>query len=303
MTWTTSDIGDLTGSTAVVTGPSRGGIGYDTALQLARAGARVVLAGRSPDRLDAAAAGIRAESPDARLEQVIVDLGSFASVRHGAGEIAALGPIEVLINNAGIMATSYGRTDDGLEQQLGTNHFGPFLLTGLLLPALVASGSGRVVTVASLGHRLARTAPLGDPRRKAGYHRWPAYFGSKLANLLFTYELDRRLRAAGLPVSALAAHPGFVASHLISNGNSFGPLSRIATVAYPLVSQGPGEGAWPTLMAATADLPGGTYVGPSGLAELQGPPRVVRSTSLSHDVDAQRRLWEISERTTGISYP
>jgi len=303
MTWTTSDMGKLDDITAVVTGPSRGGIGYDTALELARAGARVVLAGRSTGKLDAAAAGIRAEVAGARLERVILDLSSFASVRSAAAEITALGPIDRLINNAGIMATPYGRTVDGLEQQLGTNHFGPFLLTGLLLPSLVASGSGRVVTVASVGHKLARTAPLGDPKSEDGYHRWPTYFRSKLANLLFTYELDRRLRAAGLSVTALAAHPGFVASHLINNGNSFGPLSRIASVAYPLVSQGPAEGALPSLMAATADLPGGTYVGPSGLAEMQGAPHVVASTRLSHDTDAQRRLWEISERTTGISYP
>lgn len=301
--WTTADMGSLEAMTAVVTGPSRGGIGYDTALELARAGARVVLAGRSEQKLAAAAAGIRAEVPSAQLEQVILDLSSFASVRSAAAEITALGPIHRLINNAGIMATPYGRSEDGLEQQFATNHFGPFLLTGLLLPALVASGDGRVVTVASIAHKLATTAPLGDPRAEGSYWRWPTYSHTKLANLLFTYELDRRLRAASLPVSALAAHPGFVASRLIHNGSSFGPLSRIASAVYPIVSQGPAEGAWPSLMAATADLPGGTYVGPSGLAETQGPPQVVHSTRLSHDEAAQRRLWEISEQTTGITYP
>ncbi|MCA1981756.1 oxidoreductase [Nocardioides nematodiphilus] len=307
MTWTTADMGDLDGMTVVVTGPSVGGIGYDTALELARHGARVVLAGRSVAKLDEAEAEIRRVVPRADLVQVVLDLSELASVRRAASEIAALGPLHRLINNAGIMATSHGRTVDGLEQQLATNHFGPFLLTGLLLPSLLEAGTSpygaRVVTVASVGHKLAPKAPLADPRVEGRYLRWPTYFQTKLANLLFTYELDRRLRGAALPVRALAAHPGAVNSRLISNGTSFGPLSRIADAAYPLVSQRPAQGAWPSLMAATADLPGGTYVGPSGIGEMQGPPRVVGSTKLSHDQIAQRRLWEISEQTTGISYP
>jgi len=307
MTWTTADMGDLDGVTAVVTGPSLGGIGYDTALELARHGARVVLAGRSAAKLDEAAAAIRREVPRAVLAPVVLDLSELASVRRAAAEISALGPIHRLVNNAGIMATPYARTVDGLEQQLATNHFGPFLLTGLLLPALIEAGrtssGGRVVTVASVAHKAALKAPLSDPHTEGRYLRWPTYAQTKLANLLFTYELDRRLRAAELPVRALAAHPGAVNSRLISNGSSFGPLSRIADAAYPLVSQRPAQGAWPSLMAATADLPGGTYVGPSGLAEMQGPPRVVASTRLSHDQIAQRRLWDISEKTTGISYP
>lgn len=307
MTWTTSDMGDLGGMTAVVTGPSRGGIGYDTALELARHGARVVLAGRSQGKLDEAAAGIRGAVPEAALEQVILDLSDLSSVRAAAAAIAELGPVDRLINNAGVMATPYGRTSDGLEQQLATNHFGPFLLTGLLLPSLVASGAAfggaRVVTVSSVGHRMATSAPVGDPLVQGRYHRWPTYFRTKLANLLFTYELDSRLRTAGLAVSALAAHPGLVSSRLISNGGSFGPLSRIADVAYPVISQKPAQGAWPSLMAATADLPGGTYVGPSGPAETRGAPEVVGSSRRSHDAEAQRRLWEVSERTTGITYP
>jgi NAD(P)-dependent dehydrogenase (short-subunit alcohol dehydrogenase family) len=307
MTWTSADIGDLDGMTAVVTGPSRGGIGYETALELARHGARVVLAGRSRDKLDEAATAVRDEVPEACLEQVILDLSDLASVRSAAMEIAELGPVNRLINNAGIMATPYRRTRDGLEQQMATNHFGPFLLTGLLLASLVASGTAfggaRVVTVSSLGHRMARRAPLGDPRAGGRYLRWPAYAETKLANLLFTYELDLRLRSTGLAVSALAAHPGFVSSRLISNGASFGQLSRIADAAYPIISQRPAQGAWPSLMAATADLPGGTYVGPSGIGELQGAPRVVRSSRLSHDATAQRQLWELSEQTTGITYP
>jgi len=303
MTWTSADIGDLSGRTAAVTGPSLGGIGYDTALELGRRGARVLLVGRSQAKLDDAARAIRAEVPAARLEEVVLDLSDLTSVRAGAARIAELGPLDLLINNAGVMATAYQRTADGLELQLATNHFGPFLLTGLLLPSLAASGDGRVVTVSSLGHRLAPSAPVGDPYEKGRYLRWPTYFQTKLANLLFTYELDRRLAAAGLPAKALAAHPGFVSSHLISNGSSFGPLSRILDAAYPLVSQRPAQGAWPSLMAATADLPGSTYVGPSGPAEMQGAPKVVQARKLARDRDAQRRLWEISEQVTGISYP
>jgi len=307
MTWTTEQIGDLGGSTAVVTGPSVGGIGYDTALELARHGARVVLAGRSRAKLADAEAAIRREVPRAELVPVLLDLGDLSAVRRAGAEIAALGPLHLLVNNAGIMATSYGRTVDGLEQQLATNHFGPFLLTGLLLPSLMAAGESaagaRVVTVSSIGHKLAPRAPLGDPLATGRYLRWPTYFQSKLANLLFTYELDRRLRDAALPVRALAAHPGLVSSRLISNGGSFGPLSRIADAAYPVISQRPTQGAWPSLMAATADLAGGTYVGPSGVGETQGAPHVVRSSRLSHDRIAQRRLWEISEQTTQIAYP
>ena len=305
--WTTADIGDLHGMTAVVTGPSVGGIGWETALELVRHGARVVLAGRSPRKLDEAEAQLRRTVPQAQLERVVLDLSELDSVRRAADQIAALGPVHRLINNAGIMATSYARTADGLEQQLATNHFGPFLLTGLLLPSLTAAGGSehgaRVVAVASIAHKMAPKAPLGDPRAEGRYLRWPTYAQTKLANLLFTYELDRRLRASGSPVLALAAHPGAVSSRLISNGSSFGPLSRIADAAYPIISQRPAQGALPSLMAATADLPGGTYVGPSGFAETQGPPRVVQSTRLSHDREAQRRLREISEETTGITYP
>jgi NAD(P)-dependent dehydrogenase (short-subunit alcohol dehydrogenase family) len=301
--WSTADIPDLTGRRALVTGVTSG-LGEAIALELARAGAEVVLAARSATKLDATEADLRRQLPDPRLRRLLVDLADLGSVRRAAAEVVADGPLHLLVNNAGVMATPYQRTGDGFELQLATNFLGPFALTGLLLPALVASGDGRVVNTGSQAHRVARRAPLEDPRVGHGrYSRWHAYAQSKLANLMATFELDRRLRAAGLPVNALAAHPGFVSSRLVSNGNSFGPLSRIADVAYPIISQRPGPGAWPSLMAATADLPGGTYVGPSGPGELQGAPQVVTSSRLSHDAGAQQRLWEVSERTTGISYP
>ena len=213
----------------------------------------------------------------------------------------------MLVNNAGVMAPPYSRTVDGLELQMATNHFGPFLLTGLLLPELVASSAGRVVTVSSQMHRTARRAPLGDPRtQERRYSKWPVYGETKLANLLFTYELDRRLREAELPVKALAAHPGFAGTHLAANGRfgrASGGVASILDAAIKVIAQPAHMGALPTLMAATADLPGSTYCGPSGFREYGGLPVVVGSSKLSRDEQAQRELWELSEQTTGVNYP
>lgn len=304
--WSPADIPDLTGRTAVVTGPTLGGLGYVTALELARRGARVALAGRSPEKVDAAASAIADEVPGAELDRLVVDLSDLSSVRAAGEDAQRLGPIHLLVNNAGIMAPPFRRTVDGLESQMATNHFGPFLLTGLLLEQLAASGDARVVTLSSVAHRLARSAPLGDPRVRRRYSRWRVYGQSKLANLLFTFELDRRMRRAGLPVAALAAHPGFAGTHLVVNGQlgaSGGRVSSILDAAVRLVSQPAYAGAWPTLMAATADLPGGTYVGPGGRGETSGPPRIVGTTPLARDEVAQRRLWETSEETVGLRWP
>jgi len=304
--WTTDDMGDLTGRTAVVTGPTLGGLGFHTALELARHGARVALAGRAPARLDVAADAITAEVPDAAVDTLVVDLSDLASVRAAGQAAGELGPIHVLVNNAGIMASPFRRTVDGLESQMATNHFGPFLLTGLLLDQLVGSGDGRVVTLSSQMHRLARSAPLGDPRARRRYTRWMVYSQTKLANLLFTFELDRRLRRAGLPVKALAAHPGLAGTHLVVNGQMRGIEARGAAIldaAVKAVSQSAAAGAWPSLMAATADLPGGTYVGPGGPGQASGRPRIVGTAPLARDEMAQRRLWETSEETVGLSWP
>lgn len=305
--WRPSEMPDQSGRTIVVTGPTVGGIGHHTALELARRGARLVLAGRTERRLDEAEASIRHAAPHAGLEKVVLDLADLSSVRRAAARIAAVGAIDVLVNNAGVMGTSHQRTVDGLELQMATNHFGPFLLTGLLLPQLVASNDGRVVTVSSHMHKATRTAPLDHPRSERGrYRRWPTYGRSKLANLLFTYELDRRARRAELPLKALAAHPGFSGTHLVVNGQfgrAAGGAASILDAAVKAVSQTPEAGAWPTLMAATADLPGATFCGPGGLGEMAGLPQVVTSNRLSYDEDAQRRLWELSEQTTGITYP
>jgi NAD(P)-dependent dehydrogenase (short-subunit alcohol dehydrogenase family) len=306
--WSPAEIPDQSGRTVVVTGPTVGGLGHFTALELARRGARVVLGGRTEARLDETVRTVRAEVPDAELETVVLDLADLSSVRRAAAQVSGLGPVDVLVNNAGVMGTPYHRTADGLELQMATNHFGPFLLTGLLLPQLVAAGEARVVTVSSQMHRIARQAPLGDPHVQEGrYQRWPVYGGTKLANLLFTYELDRRARRAELPIRALAAHPGFASTHLAANGQygrSAGGRASILDAAIKAFSPNTAaEGAWPTLMAATADLPGATYCGPRGLAEWSGPPQVTTSNRLSYDETAQRRLWQLSQDVTGISYP
>ena len=306
-TWSLSDMPDQAGKTHLVTGCTEGGLGHYTALELARRGARVVLAGRAPEKLSRTEAAIRSQVPHASLVQLQVDLADLGSVRRAAAQAAALSPIDVLVNNAGVMAPPYRRTVDGLELQMATNHFGPFLLTGLLLPYLVATGGGRVVTVSSQMHRTARKAPLGDPKAQEGrYSKWPTYARTKLANLLFTYELDRRLRQAELPVKALAAHPGFAGTHLAANGQfgrASGGVASILDAAIKAVAQSAHMGALPTLMAATADLPGSIYCGPSGFHEYGGLPVVVGSSKLSRDEATQRRLWELSEETTGIRYP
>jgi NAD(P)-dependent dehydrogenase (short-subunit alcohol dehydrogenase family) len=303
VSWSAADIPSQQGRTALVTGVTLGGIGYHVALELARAGGRVVLAGRTPDKLAAAEKAILEEVPTASLQRLVVDLASFASVRDAAADVTE--PVDVLVNNAGVMAPPYRRTEDGFESQLATNHLGPFLLTGLLLPRL--RDGGRVVAVSSNGHRMARRAPLSDPTQKPSpYLRWVVYGQTKLANLLFTFELDRRLRAVDREVTALAAHPGYAGTHLVANGRfgrSGGGLASLYDAVMRATGQPPATAALPPLMAATADLPGSTYVGPSGLGEWYGAPQVVGCSALARHPGAARRLWELSEDVTGIRYP
>jgi NAD(P)-dependent dehydrogenase (short-subunit alcohol dehydrogenase family) len=300
--WSLTDLPDLTGRRVLVTGVTSG-IGEQTALELARHGAEVVLAARSESRLDRTEADILAAVPTAVLHRTIIDLADLSSVRRAAAEVSRIGPLDVLVNNAGVMATPFSQTVDGFELQLATNHLGPFLLTGLLLPQLVASGRGRVVTVSSQAHRFTRRAPLDDPRVHHGrYSRWGAYSRSKLAGLLFTFELDRRLREHGLPVTAVACHPGYSATELMGKGRS-GRRGQVLQAVFTLVGQPSSMGALPTLMAATAELPGSTYVGPGNVLQMRGLPGVVKPRRLALDREAQRRLWELSEAATGLRYP
>jgi NAD(P)-dependent dehydrogenase (short-subunit alcohol dehydrogenase family) len=300
--WSLTDLPDLTGRRVLVTGVTSG-IGEQTAMELARHGAEVVLAARSESRLDRTEADILAAVPTAVLHRTIIDLADLSSVRRAAAEVSRIGPLDVLVNNAGVMAPPFSQTVDGFELQLATNHLGPFLLTGLLLPQLVASGRGRVVTVSSQAHRFTRRAPLDDPRVHHGrYSRWGAYSRSKLAGLLFTFELDRRLREHGLPVTAVACHPGYSATELMGKGRS-GRRGQVLQAVFTLVGQPSSMGALPTLMAATAELPGSTYVGPGNVLQMRGLPGVVKPRRLALDREAQRRLWELSEASTGLRYP
>jgi NAD(P)-dependent dehydrogenase (short-subunit alcohol dehydrogenase family) len=304
--WQLEDLPDQSGRTFLVTGVTSG-VGLHTATELAKRNARVILAARTPVKLADTARSIAEQAPGATLEQLRVDLADLSSVRQAGAEAARFGPIDVLVNNAGVMATPNHRTVDGLNLQMATNHFGPFLLTGLLLPRLLESGDARVVTVSSLFHNYARSAPLGDPRLNEGrYWRWHVYAQSKLANLMFTYELDRRARAGDLPLKALAAHPGYSATHLLSagqTGRGQGGLADIFNAATRATAQSAAMGALPSLMAATADLPGSTYVGPGGFQQIRGLPRVVGSTRLSRDEKKQRKLWQLSEETVGLRWP
>ena len=306
MSWDLSQMPDKSGKTALVTGVTSG-LGTHTARELARRGARVILAARSSEKLAATKASLLDELPAATFEELIVDVSSLDSVRRAAEAAAEFGAIDVLIHNAGVMATPERRTGDGLDLQMATNHFGPFLMTGLLLPQLIASGDARVVSVASNAHHLTKVAPLWDPRTSQGrYRRWVVYSQSKLANLLFTYEFDRRARETGIPVKALAAHPGLAATHLLSYGQTMkaaGVFTSILDAAMKAASQPADMGALPSLMAATDELPGGTYCGPDGIRQMRGLPHIVTSNRLSHDTQAQRRLWEISQETVGITYP
>ncbi len=300
--WEYADIGDLTGVRALVTGVTSG-LGAAVVEALAEHGAEVVMAARDERKLTGAIDELRGRVGDVRLRPLLLDLADQSSVRRAAEEAATYGPLHLLVNNAGVMATPYSRTVDGFELQMATNFFGHFTLTGLLLPQLRAGGA-RIVSVSSQGHRMARTAPLSDPRLQVGrYHRWRVYGQTKLANLLFTFELDRRARASGLPVTAVAAHPGLASTDLMASGGRRHPGGTVVEAPVALLGQAPAQGGQPVLMAATADLPGGTYVGPGGPGEVRGAPGIVGTSRLARDPEAARRLWELAERATGVTYP
>ena len=288
--WTAKDLPDLGGRTVVVTG-ANSGIGLAAARALGHAGARVVLAVRDESRGREAAASIEG-APEVRR----LDLADLASVRAFADGWD--GPIDVLINNAGVMATPEQRTADGFEMQIGTNHLGHFALTNLLLPHL----RDRVVVLASGAHRMGEIRLDDLNWEQGGYKAWRAYGQSKLANLLFTSELQRRLGEAGSDLRAVAAHPGYAATNLQSHTGSAlqGVLMRVGNA---LIAQSDEHGARPTLYAATQDIPGDSYVGPDGFQEWRGHPTLVGRSDAARDMETARRLWERSEELTGVSFP
>lgn len=299
--WTAVDVPDQSGRVAVVTGANTG-IGYEAAAVLAGKGARVVVAARNPDKGRQAVGRIRNLHPGADVTLQELDLSSLASVRAAAADLRAAHPrIDLLINNAGVMYPPKQTTSDGFELQFGTNHLGHFALTGLLLDTLLDVPGSRVVTVASIAHNIQADIHFEDLQWERNYNRVAAYGQSKLANLMFTYELQRRLAAKGAPTIAVAAHPGISNTELMRHIPGSG-LPGFAWVA-GLVTNSPAVGALATLRAATdPEVRGGQYYGPSGLRELVGHPVLVQSNRKSHDVDVQQRLWTVSEELTGVSY-
>jgi NAD(P)-dependent dehydrogenase (short-subunit alcohol dehydrogenase family) len=300
--WTTSDIPDQSDRVAIVTGANTG-LGYHAAAALAQTGAHVVLAVRNLEKGNLALARIVAAHPHADVTLQELDLSSLASVRGAATALRKTYPrIDLLINNAGVMWTPKQLTDDGFEMQFGTNHLGHFALTGLLLDNLLPVRGSRVVTVSSTGHRLRAAIHFDDLQWEQRYDRFAAYGQSKLANLLFTYELQRRLADHQKNTIAVAAHPGGASTELGRNAPRL--VKPLLELAGPLLFQGAAMGALPTLRAATdPDVEGGQYYGPDGLGEQRGHPKVVSSSAQSHDEDLQHRLWTVSEELTGVTYP
>ncbi len=309
-TWTTRDIPDQTGKLAIVTGAT-GGLGLETALDLAGAGADVIVVGRNPAKGRAALTLIngRHRTANVRFEQV--DLADLASVAAFADRMLAEGrPIDILINNAGVMALPRRQsTADGFEMQFGTNYLSHFALTARLLPLLTAARSGdggaRVVQLSSVAHRGGRIR-LDDLNYETGYRAWPVYQQSKLAMLMFALELDRRSRVNGWDLTSVAAHPGFARTDLIANGPAAGggALFRWGSgVLATFLSHSAHDGALPTLMAATLpDAVGGQYFGPQGFQEMKGPPGPAKIEPQALDVAVAARLWEASERLTGVRF-
>jgi NAD(P)-dependent dehydrogenase (short-subunit alcohol dehydrogenase family) len=297
--WTTADIPDQTGRTAVITGANTG-LGYETAAALAAKRAHVVLAVRNLDKGKEAARRLEQATPGGGVSVQELDLTSLESVRAAADQLRSQhDTIDLLINNAGVMFTPKATTKDGFELQFGTNHLGHFAFTGLLLDQLLGVEDSRVVTVSSIGHRFARGIRFDDLQWERKYSRVGAYGQAKLANLLFTYELQRRLR--GTRTIAAAAHPGGSRTELTRN---LPPVVAAVSRRLEPLFQGADMGALPTLRAATdPDVLGGQYYGPDGFAEQRGYPKIVASSEASHDVDAQKRLWAVSEELTGVVYP
>jgi NAD(P)-dependent dehydrogenase (short-subunit alcohol dehydrogenase family) len=288
--WTAADLPTLDGRTVVITG-ANSGIGLVAARALGRAGARVVLAVRDTAKGEQAAATIDGDSEVRRLN--LADLASIRAFADGWE-----GDLDVLINNAGVMATPERRTADGFELQIGTNHLGHFALTNLLLPRI----TDRVVTVSSGAHRMGRLRLDDLNWKRGGYQRWPAYGQSKLANLLFTLELQRRLSEVGSSVRALAAHPGYAATNLQQHTESR-LQDGLMAIGNRVLAQSDAMGALPTLFAATQDVPGASYVGPDGFAEQRGHPTLVGRSAAASDPEGAAALWTLSEELTGVRFP
>lgn len=302
--WTEGNIPDLTGRVVLITG-ANSGIGYEAARACAEHGAQVVLACRNATKADDAVERIRVTAPAATLEVLPVDLADLESVAAAAEQfVAAHDRLDVLVNNAGLMALPHQRTVQGFEMQLGVNHLAAFALTGRLLGPLLATPNARVVAISSQGHRPGKIH-FDDLQLESNYGPWRAYFQSKLANLLFTLELQRRFTRAGASAIAVAAHPGGASTNL-GHENPGGIVNTIADKSRPLIDkfmQSAAMGALPTLRAATdPDVVGGEYFGPDGFGEQQGHPKRVGRSRRAQDAEAAARLWDVSAELTGVTY-
>ena len=293
--WNAKLLGDQTGRVAIVTG-SNSGIGFETARVLAEKGATVVMACRNLEKAGPKADEIRSAHPGANVEVMELDLSDLDSVRRFAEAFRARhSRLDLLINNAGIMVPPYGQTEQGFETQFGVNHLGHFALTGSLLDLITNTRGSRIVTVSSIAHYLGKIQ-FSDLNWEKGYKAQPAYGQSKLANLLFTYELQRRLAAAGKDTLAVAAHPGWTETNLQAHAKGVKFMNRF-------LAQKPLMGALPTLYAATEpSVNGAEYYGPSGFMEMNGPPKRVKSNKRSYDQNVAKQLWDVSEKLTGVHF-
>jgi NAD(P)-dependent dehydrogenase (short-subunit alcohol dehydrogenase family) len=299
--WTAEQVPDQSGRTAVVTG-ANSGLGLVCARELARHGGHVVLACRNAEKGAAAVAEIEQAAPGAQVELVDLDLGSLASVEAFAESFRATHEgLDVLLNNAGVMAPPRRTTADGFELQLGTNYLGHFALTARLLGAMEGRADARVVTLSSIAHKTGRI-DFEDLQSERRYSRWRAYGQSKLADLMFALELDRRLRAAGSHVKSVAAHPGYAATNLQSAAVPTADR-LVMVVTNVLLAQSAERGAWPPLYAATEPgVEGGAYIGPDGIGEFRGHPQPVSPNRVARDEAVAARLWEVSEELTGVRF-
>jgi NAD(P)-dependent dehydrogenase (short-subunit alcohol dehydrogenase family) len=303
--WTTDAIPDLTGMVAIVTG-ANSGIGYEAALALAQKGAKVIVASRDTSKGQEAVSKIQGTRPKGSAIFMQLDLANLASVRTFAEKFSQqFKTLDLLINNAGVMAIPYRTTADGFEMQFGTNHLGHFALTGLLLPIILRTPKARVVTISSGLHHSGHIN-FDDLNAKANYNENKAYSQSKLANLLFTYELQRKFKAHGSDAIAVAAHPGYAATNLQGVGPRMSGSAlkeRMMVVMNAILAQSAAMGALPTLFAAVSPtIHGGDYIGPKGFQEMRGYPVVVKSNVESYDENVAKRLWTVSEELTGVQY-
>jgi len=301
--WTIANIPPQGGKLAVVTGAT-GGLGYQTAMRLAQAGAEVVLAGRNEAKGREAVSKIRNQFPDAKISFDVLDLANLASVADFARRLATThSSLDLLINNAGVMALPTRQTTaDGFEMQFGTNYLGHYALTAQLLPLLRRAHQPRVVSLSSIAHRTG-FIQFSDLQGERFYSPWKAYNQSKLAMLMFALELQRRSEAAGWNLMSTASHPGWARTDLFANGPGFGLISFASQFAAPLFSQSAESGALPTLFAATSpQAEGGGYYGPNGLYELRGPPAPARIMPQARDKAAAAKLWDVSQQLTGASF-